>query len=185
MADTSMTDHAPLTDEELAEWSQYHVAASAQRQICRVCGRRWPCAPARLIAEVGRLRELADFARLLGPARMVLDRCAMLAPGFQAEAGDMAQRIVDLIGHPVTDEPPHALVERDELRAEVERLQRTLNRTRFVADHWRVGVLSGDICGTNAFASHSLCMVLAALDGETDPTELGLLPGAQEGFRAL
>lgn len=51
----------------------------------------------------------ADYLRLLGAARMVLDRCAegVAAPG---EAADMAQRIVDLIGHSVTDEPPHALL---------------------------------------------------------------------------
>lgn len=50
-----------------------------------------------------------EAVRLLGPARMVLDRVAegVAAPG---EAADMAQRIVDLIGHRVTDEPPHALV---------------------------------------------------------------------------
>ena len=65
-------------------------------------------------AEVDRLRELADFARLLGPARMVLDRCAIQHPSSDTQAADMAQRIVDLIGHPVTDEPPHAMVERDE-----------------------------------------------------------------------
>lgn len=64
-------------------------------------------------------------------------------------------------------------------------LRRTLARARFVANHWRVGVLSGDICGTKAFASHSLCMVLAALDGETDPVELGLLPEAHEAFKGL
>lgn len=53
--------------------------------------------------------DAAEAIRLLGPARMVLDRCAegVADPG---EAADMAQRIVDLIGHPVTDEPPHALV---------------------------------------------------------------------------
>lgn len=60
--------------------------------------------------------DLADVGKLLGPARMVLDACAEDRPGHQAEAADMAQRIVDLIGHSVTDEPPHALVELNLLR---------------------------------------------------------------------
>lgn len=121
-----------LTDEELAEWSSLHQpAGEAEGTYCQCCRRWWPCPEAKLIAalrvsreEVERLRELADFARLLGPARMVLDRCAMNGGDQERQdAADMAQRIVDLIGHPVTDEPPHALVERDSLRAEVERLR--------------------------------------------------------------
>lgn len=70
----------------------------------------------RLVYEVRRLRDalneqqrLNDAARLLGPARMVLDRAAE-GVASREECADLAQRIVDLIGHPVTDEPPHALV---------------------------------------------------------------------------
>lgn len=80
-------------------------------------------------AEVERLRELADFARLLGPARMVLDRCAE-GVANPSEAADMAQRIVDLIGHPVTDEPPHALVELDRLRTVADSLATALREIR-------------------------------------------------------
>lgn len=61
-------------------------------------------------------RDEADAARLLGPARMVLDRAAE-GQATREECARMAQRIVDLIGHPATDEPPHAIVERDQLRA--------------------------------------------------------------------
>lgn len=60
--------------------------------------------------------DLGDAAKLLGPARIVLDRCAEGLPGAEVEAADMAQRIVDLIGHSSTDEPPHALVELEQLR---------------------------------------------------------------------
>lgn len=67
--------------------------------------------------------DLADVGRLLGPARMVLDACAEDRPGHQAEAADMAQRIVDLIGHSVTDEPPHALVELAKLRAAMDAMR--------------------------------------------------------------
>jgi len=80
-----------------------------------------------LADEVERLSELADPARLLGPARMVLDRAAE-GTAQANECVNMAQRIVDLIGHPVTDEPPHALVELDALRTEVERLREWANR---------------------------------------------------------
>lgn len=71
-----------------------------------------------LRAEAGRLRSafpegidpamVRPMLRLLGPARMVLDRCAQRAPGFAEEAEGIAQRIVDWIGHPVTDEPAWA-----------------------------------------------------------------------------
>jgi hypothetical protein len=53
-------------------------------------------------------RLIPSMLRLLGPARMVLDRCAQQVPGSADEAADMAQRIVDWIGHPVTDEPAWA-----------------------------------------------------------------------------
>lgn len=116
-----------LTGEELAKWDDQIAYRREHGRVSTVIGvdtlERIIAALRASRAEVERLVELADFARLLGPARMVLDRCAELAPGYQAEAADMAQRIVDLIGHPVTDEPPHALVERDELRSEVERLR--------------------------------------------------------------
>lgn len=80
---------------------------------------RWVAQAARtsqVIHERNEFRELADAARLLGPARRVLDRVAE-GEVTRAECADMAQRIVDLIGHPVTDEPPHALVELERLRA--------------------------------------------------------------------
>lgn len=55
------------------------------------------------------LEQLRYERRLLGAARMVLD---LIAAGDSSrweqarrEAGDLAQRIVDEIGHPVTDEP--------------------------------------------------------------------------------
>lgn len=57
-------------------------------------------------------RHVRAMLQLLGPARMVLDRYADTlgdSPGLPgASAADMAQRIVDWIGHPVTDEPAWA-----------------------------------------------------------------------------
>lgn len=61
---------------------------------------------AELVAEI---RQLRYERRLLGFARMTLD---LVAAGDEkrraqarSEAEDLAQRIVDEIGHPVTDEP--------------------------------------------------------------------------------
>ena len=53
------------------------------------------------------------------------------------------------------------------------RLRARLDVARAVADHWRaVAVEHGWI-----EAGHALCCVLAALDGETDPTQLGISDG--------
>lgn len=81
---------------------------------------------AALIAERGQLRY---ERRLLGVARMVLDRQAEYPNLHQvdrerlaAEAAEIAQRIVDEIGHSVTDEPalgPHYREQIAALRAEL------------------------------------------------------------------
>lgn len=87
-------------------------------------------------AEVERLRaqveQLRYERRLLGVARMTMDLIAAGTPDrwerMRAEAEDVAQRIVDEIGHSVTDEPalgPDLRKENAELRAEVENLRRT------------------------------------------------------------
>lgn len=60
------------------------------------------------------VRRLRYERRLLGVARMTLDLVNACGddrlPAARVEAGEIAQRIVDEIGHPVTDEPalgPH------------------------------------------------------------------------------
>lgn len=45
-------------------------------------------------------------------------------------------------------------------------------RSRFVADYWRRHLL--DLGQPFSIGAHALCMVLAALDGETDPARLGV-----------
>lgn len=62
----------------------------------------------------------------------------------------------------------------DELVAECERLNDTITRARFVADYWRRGILSME--NSRGWEAHPLCMVLAALDGETDPAQVGVKP---------
>ena len=52
---------------------------------------------------------------------------------------------------------------------------------RLVADHWRKAMLdAGDERMPARAAAHPLCMVLAALDGETRPEHLGITPESDE-----
>jgi hypothetical protein len=60
------------------------------------------------------------------------------------------------------------------LTAQRDDLAARLNTARFVADNWRAHMVAAD--QPVAIAAHPLCMVLAALDGETDPEQLGLDP---------
>jgi hypothetical protein len=63
----------------------------------------------------------------------------------------------------------------------------TLRAARFVADHWRQSVLASpdDMTAPWRLAAHPLCMVLAALDGERDPAQLGIEPADHDAFRAV
>ena len=52
---------------------------------------------------------------------------------------------------------------------------------RLVADHWRKAMLdAGDERMPARATAHPLCMVLAALDGETRPEHLGITPESDE-----
>lgn len=82
------------------------------------------------------LQQLRYERRLLGAARMVLDLVAAGDPSrwehARQGAADVAQRIVDEIGHPVTDEPALG----PELRERVERAEVELEATRAqLGDH--------------------------------------------------
>jgi hypothetical protein len=52
---------------------------------------------------------------------------------------------------------------------------------RFVADYWRQAMLASS---ESAWAAHPLCMVLAALDGETNPVQCGIDDSEWDGFYA-
>jgi hypothetical protein len=58
---------------------------------------------------------------------------------------------------------------------------------RIVADHWRRAALEwGDDLMHGRMTAHPLCCVLAALDGETDPRQLGVAEGSDaDAIRAL
>ncbi len=66
-------------------------------------------------------------------------------------------------------------------RAEVERMETIAARSRFVAEHWRRSIMLGNA----VWAAHPLCMVLSAMDGESDPAQCGLTVEAAEAFRSL
>ncbi len=85
--------------------------------------------------ELNRLHFLVDEAhqslpieqrRLLAISRMVFDGIAEGHPFTRDEAADLAQRIVDEIGHSVTDEPALG----PSFRVEIERLQDLISRMR-------------------------------------------------------
>lgn len=54
---------------------------------------------------------------------------------------------------------------------------------RFVAEHWRDAFMALD--GPARVGCHPLAMVLAALDGETDPVQLGISEDQHAAFRAV
>jgi len=60
--------------------------------------------------DAGQVTIEHDVRHLLSAARMVLDRVAEGSDVTRSEAGMLAQRIVDVIGHSTTDEPPHLLL---------------------------------------------------------------------------
>jgi hypothetical protein len=55
---------------------------------------------------------------------------------------------------------------------------------RFVATAWIADILADDVLRRTGM-SHPVSLVLAALDGETDPVQLGLFPKWHAGFRAV
>lgn len=111
MSDGRRTNSGPSLIERLRAWFQYDpsdlVRAGAFQK------------------DTAEAADALEAAKLLGPARMVLDRCAEGMPGCREEAAQMGQRIVDIIGHPVTDEPPHALVVVDAARRLIELVEQS------------------------------------------------------------
>lgn len=97
--------------------------------------------PALLPPEAIELRaavvQLRYERQLLGAAREVLDRVATGGlrdwANAQRQAKDLAQRIVDEIGHPVTDEPALG----PEYRAEIRQLRADMAEARSDLAGWR------------------------------------------------
>lgn len=93
----------------------------------------------KLLGEVKRLggeaEQLRYERRLLGACRRHLDEIADPEGRYTAEAirtaGDLAQRIVDEIGHPVTDEPALA----PDFRDQIEKLKVDLEWATAERDH--------------------------------------------------
>ena len=59
-----------------------------------------------------------------------------------------------------------------------------VDTARFVADHWRGYFLGLDPHDPARVGAHALCMVIAALDGETDPQMCGIEPESYGAFLA-
>lgn len=63
--------------------------------------------------------------------------------------------------------------------------QQRVAAARFVAERWRDAAMTrADDPFPGRLTAHPLALVLAALDGETDPERLGLEPGVHDAFRA-
>ena len=60
---------------------------------------------------------------------------------------------------------------------------RRLMVARYTADHWRQ-VIMDKFPNDAKWAAHPLCMVLDALDGETEPVKLGLDPEVWDDYLA-
>lgn len=117
------------------------------------------------------LEQLRYERRLLGAARMVLD---LVAAGDssrwdQARQGaeDVAQRIVDEIGHPVTDEPalgPNYRVQIREWRERAEKAERRLAEfRRYIDEDFRFWCSPHGVAGRYA---RNLIDYLDRLDGQ-------------------
>lgn len=149
-------------------------------------------------AELRQLRTLVDKAeqtlpieqrRLLSISRMVFDHIAEGRPVLtREEAADLAQRIVDEIGHSVTEEPalgPTFRVEIDQLKATIDRVRAVHHLKEWVSlsdpcgrHHWfrtygptAENIAVADVCPDcrprrymNCVCANDECPVLAAID---------------------
>ena len=97
-----------------------------------------------------------------------------------------AARVIE--GFPEHDHSPAAL-DREWLLAEVDALLSRLDTARRVAVHWRdaylVNLRSGEGGTQWAIGTHPLNLVIDALDGETNPVELGVPAEALARLDAL
>jgi hypothetical protein len=71
-------------------------------------------------------------------------------------------------------------------QSEREGLDARMRAARFVAEHWRDAYMEYLRGGQNQYGigTHPLSLVLLALDGETNPAELGLSDDVHDAFRA-
>ena len=129
-------------------------------------------------AELRRLHVLFDEAhqslpieqrRLLSISRMVFDRHAEGDTLSRDDAADLAQRIVDEIGHSVTEEPARG----PSFRVEIAELKATLDRVRAHAEQWAALAPAddwGDTTTDTLTADHGRA-ILADLDQPADSKE--------------
>jgi hypothetical protein len=148
-----------------AEWAlMYPISSWALREgeAAEGLAKIWGEQIARYLTKYVRddeMEQLRYERRLLGAARMVLDLMAAGEPERQEqarqEAGDIAQRIVDEIGHPVTDEPALG----PSYRAAIERV-RALHRP----EDRGAGIVCMGCTNEVSFVLYDRCKTLAALN---------------------
>lgn len=136
-------------------------------------------------AELRRLHALFDEAhqslpieqrRLLSISRMVFDRHAEGDTLSRDDAADLAQRIVDEIGHSVTEEPALG----PSFRVEIAELKATVDRVRALHVESGCGFCAADpegcgLCEGKPWCGHCSkdwpCPTIAALDQPADSKE--------------
>jgi hypothetical protein len=111
-----MTPEPTLTDEELLG---YEAALVPPRLIAALRASQ---------AEVERLRRLCGVARMTMDALAVMPTPLHSEAAIREEAGRVAQRIVDEVGHSVTDEPALGPELRDENARLLAELDQALDR---------------------------------------------------------
>lgn len=78
-----------------------------------------------------------------------------------------------------------AAIRADQRRIDQEQLaaaEARLRVARFTAEHWRDATLMSE---HTRIGAHPCAMILAALDGETDPVQCGIEDWAKDAFRAV
>lgn len=70
----------------------------------------------------------------------------------------------------------------NDLTERAERAEVTLRIARFAAEHWRNAMMASE---STRLAAHPCAMILAAVNGETDPVECGIEDWAQDAFLAV
>lgn len=105
--------------------------------------------------------------------------------GDRMKAATRPERAAQALGADIVidldaEDVGHLVAEHRTAVAEIERLRAIITTARHTADHWRRWALDAEM----GLAAHALCMVLAALDGETDPAQLGIGIGPPDDIPA-
>lgn len=132
------------------------------------------------------LRTLAEAAT---PGPWVADAPAGFGTIFAGVLGDSSRWLFDPVKGTNEDAAYIAACDPQTILAlldELETLRAALEAARFVARYWRDSWMEQIDRGVREapLVTHPLAMVLAALDGETEPAQCGIDEGRWDDFRA-